>query len=266
MTESKKPALNIDQENDLRLQIQDMQQQLSELKAQNKIIWDLLVRLGSKLQLSSTSIKTAVSSLLDYDIFWDETTQHEFLQAIDNSTNELAELIILMILTFRSQAKTLEIETEPNMIQEILIKLQNNIIKNGHGIQISAQYPLDGKPVLVDYQYLSVALEMLIEVIFSEGKDAAQLSVLVREEEESWYLQINDLNPTIVTTIHHFFEQSNDMTMVMIRILPENALKLMTACRMLHLQNIKLYRQDTTENSTTLCLLIPTAPNYTLIE
>jgi hypothetical protein len=256
----------IGQEQALQKQVQELQNKLDQLRADNQTIWKLLVQIANRLQRSSTSIKTAVSSLLDYDIFWDATTQYEFLQAIDSSTDELSDLIVLMTLAFRSQAKTLEIETEPNMIQEILATLQNTIAKNNRPIQLIINHPAEGKPVLVDYQYLSVALGLLVEVITGEDKGVTRLSMQATEFAESWHLQINDLNTSLVTIIHHFLAQSNDITTIVNQILPENALKLMTACRILHLQNIKLNRQDTADPLPSLCFIIPIVTTSTFIE
>jgi K+-sensing histidine kinase KdpD len=245
------------QEQNLQEQIQVLEDKLSRLKTNNQTIWELLVQIGNRLQRSSTSIKTAVSSLLDYDIFWDETTQYEFLQAIDSSTDELSDLIILMTLAFRSQAKTLEIETEPNIIQEILATLRSSINKNGRTFQLVTRYPPDGKPALVDYQYLSVALTLLIEVITGEDKNVTQLTLQATESPKSWHLQINDLHTSVVTIIRHFLDQANDITAVVGQILPENALKLMTACRILYLQDIKLCQQHIGDDPAALCLIIP---------
>lgn len=247
------------QEQGLQKQIQALQNELNQLRANNQVIWELFVQIGNRLQRSSTSIKTAVSSLLDYDIFWDETTQYEFLQAIDSSTDEMADLIVLITLTFRSQAKTLEIETEPNALQEILVSLQKTIGKSDRGTELNIQYPSEGKPALVDYQYLSLALGLLIEVVFSEDKDATQISITADESIDHWRLQIEHLNPSIAVIIRHFFEQANDIVTVASQILPENALKLMTACRILYLQNIKLCKQDTASSPTAICLHIPMA-------
>lgn len=262
MCENRDSSVN---EHELEKRLQEAQYQLSQLQASNRMIWELLVRLGSRLQRSSTSIKTAVSSLLDYDIFWDETTQYEFLQAIDSSADELADLIILMTLAFRSQAKTLEIETEPNAIQEILVSLRNNLVKNERSTPLTIEYPSDGKPALVDYQYLAVALSLLIEVIIGEDKNVVQLSIQATEAKNTWRLQITGLNKPIIAIIRHFFGRLNDIAEVVKQISPENALKLMTGCRILHLQNIKLCPQDTTENPAMLCLLIPTVTNSIFI-
>ena len=255
-----------ERERELESRLQQAQDQLNQLQESNRAIWRLLVQLGNRLQRSSTSIKTAVSSLLDYDIFWDETTQYEFLQATDNSADELADLIILMTLAFRSQAKTLEIETEPNAIQEILITLRDNIAKNSHSNPLTIEYPLDGNPILVDYQYLVLALNLLIEVVVSENKSVAQLSIKAIEADELWYLQITGLNADIITIIRHFLEYSHDITAVAQRIRPENALKLITGSRILYLQNIKLCPQELVEPTATLCFSVPAVTNRMIIE
>ncbi len=254
------------QEQELLKHIQELQNELSQLKDNNQAIWTLLVQIGNKLQRSSTSIKTAVSSLLDFDIFWDETTQYEFLRNIDNSTDEQADLIVLITLAFRSQAKTLEIEAEPNIIQEILTTLRNKFANNSHDFQLVTHFQPEGKPVLVDYQYLSVALSLLIEVIISEDRSTTQLSLRATEDAACWHLQINDLNPSLVAIMRDFFEQSNNITTVVKQVRPENALKLITACRILYLQEIKLCRQDLGENSNILCLVIPIPKNHMIVE
>ena len=240
-------------------QIQKLQNEVTQLKTNNQVIWGLLVQIGNKLQRSSTSVKTAVSSLLDYDIFWDETTQYEFLQAIDSSTDEMADLIVLMTLAFRSQAKTLEIVTEPNLLQEILVTLQNNINKNNRGIEVEMHYPSEGKPALVDFHYLILALGLLIEVIISEYKDTTKLSIIASKNVDYWDLQIEHLNPSLAVIIRHFIEQANDIVIIANQILPENALKLLTACRILYLQNIQLGTKDITPSPTAIYLHIPIA-------
>lgn len=254
------------QEQDLQQQVQELQNELNQIKVNNRAVWMLLVQISNRLLRSSTSIKTAVSSLLDFDIFWDETTQYEFLQAINNSTDELADLNVLMTLAFRSQAKTLEIETEPNLLQEILVALQNNINKNDRGIKVEMHYPLEGKPALVDYHYLTLALGLLIEVIFSEDKNATKLSIIASEHADYWDLQIEHFNSSLAMIIRHFFEQANDIVTIANQISPEDALKLMTVCRILYLQNIHLSKQDTPANSTAICLHIPMTTQNTKNE
>ena len=112
-------STSIDPE-DLQRQVLDLRRQLAEFRARNRAMWSLLAEISQKLQASSTSIKAAVSSLLDYDIFWDGSTQHEFLETIDESVDQGSNLIMLMMLAFRSEADSLEMKPEPHALQEIL--------------------------------------------------------------------------------------------------------------------------------------------------
>ncbi len=81
----------------------DLRRQLAELNARNQTLQTLLVEISRKLQISSASIKAAVSSMLALDFFWDESTQHEFLETIDNSVDQISSLIRLVTLAFRSE-------------------------------------------------------------------------------------------------------------------------------------------------------------------
>ncbi|PIE80396.1 MAG: hypothetical protein CSA11_07960 [Chloroflexi bacterium] len=241
----------------LKNQVQALEEELAQLHSNNQIIWGLLVQIGNRLQRSSTAIKTAVSSLLDYDIFWDEATQYEFLQAIDNSNDELANFIVLITLAFRSQSQTLEINIEPNVLQEILATLQISLAKNNPQIQFDIRYPSVGRPALVDYHYLLLALSLVAEVILSEEKEKVVFSVIATEDIEYWRLQLSHQNSSLINIIRQFLEQADDIASIVDKILPENALKLMTACRILHLQRITLCQQTPSSEPPSVCIQIP---------
>lgn len=243
---------------DLQLQIQDLQGQLSELESRAKAFWELLILIGSRLQLSSTSIKMAVSSLLDYDIFWDPSTSYEFLQVIDTSTDRTADLVVLLTLAFRSESKSLEISTEPQIIQEVLESLNKRISKRDIEARLVVDYPPDGKPALVDYQYLIVALSLLFEVVNSETNNLEELVFQVSETPENWQLRIGDLDAQMVDIIKHFLSCPNSFEEFAGQLVPENELKLMVACRILRLQEIELVKAPSGQGNS-LYLTIPAA-------
>lgn len=243
---------------DLRVQIEQLQGQLHDQQTISQAMWELLILLGSQLQLSSTSIKMAVSSLLDYDIFWDPSTSHEFLQVIDTSTDRTADLVVLLTLAFRSQAKSLEISIEPQMLQEILEALQSSIAKRNFEARLIVDYPSDGKLAAVDYQYLIVALRLLFEVVVSENKSLKQLALRAFESAENWQLRIGEMELSMADSIRHFLEFPNDFKEYSGQLMPENTLKLIVACRILRLQHIKLVEVPR-EEATLLSLSIPFA-------
>ena len=77
----------------LQSKITELNRELEEAKAINQSMWSLLVEITNRLQMSSSAIKAAVSSLLDHDIFWDGSTQHELLEIIDNSADQVSNQI-----------------------------------------------------------------------------------------------------------------------------------------------------------------------------
>lgn len=243
---------------ELREQIEGLQRQLREQQTNTQAMWDLLIMLGSQLQLSSTSIKMAVSSLLDYDIFWDPSTSYEFLQGIDTSTDRTADLIVLLTLAFRSQAKSLEIRAEPQVLQEILETLKGSVDKRNFETRLIVGYPPEGKPALVDYQYLIVALRSLFEVVISESKGIEQLVMQASESSEYWQIGIGEIDVASVEVVRHFLKSPNDFKKYVGRLLPENTLKLIVACRILHLQKIELI-QAPEEKAKSFSLSIPFA-------
>ena len=234
-----------------------IRRQLADLQSQNRAMWTLLAEVSRRLQASSTSIKAAASSLLDHDIFWDGSNQHEFLETIDNSVDQSANLITLMMLAFRSEANTLEMKPEPHTLQEILSTVLDTIATQKPEIRFDALLPTVGKPVLVDYEYLAVGLRLLLEVLVESGMISSKLKLHLTESTEYWHLDILDLRTSIGEAITHLCRNRLDNLMLLEHISPENVLKLFTASRILHLQNIQMKVQAGNKGEMVLHLTIP---------
>ncbi len=251
------PAISLE---DAQNQIVDLRRQLTELEVRNRMMWTLLAEVSRRLQTSSTSIKAAVSSLLDYDIFWDGSTQHEFLETIDSSVDQGASLIMLMMLAFRSEANNLEINPEPHTLQEILSGVLDTISASPSEFHFDVVSSEAGKPVLVDYEYLAVSLRLLMEVLVNTEAVSSNLQVM--ETENYWYLDILYVSEPIATALDHFYRGNLDGWMLIEHIAPENALKLFTASKIIRSQNIQLeiHTDETGEKGKMkLRLIIPIA-------
>ena len=96
-----------------------LRSEVETLNRQSVYLLGVYAETSRKLQLYSASIKAAVSSLLNYDIFWDNANQHEFLETINSSVNQVSELIVLT-LAFRGEAGSLVLKRDPQVFQEIL--------------------------------------------------------------------------------------------------------------------------------------------------
>lgn len=232
-----------------------LRQEIEDLRAQEPVIWNLFAETSRKLQVYSASIKAAVSSLLNYDIFWDSTNQHEFLETIDSSVNQASEMIVLLTLAFRAQANSLVLSRDSHLLQEILSVSQSIALKKFPDIRLEIAFPPEGKPVLVDYEYLTKALLLLYEVLFAQAP-AETIRVLASETEGAWFLDFIGLDPQVIKIIEQMHRcktqpASNDL------LSAENILRLHIICEIMHLQQISIDAMDESDRPTILRLTVP---------
>jgi K+-sensing histidine kinase KdpD len=236
-------------------QNQALRQEIESLKEQDPRTWGLFAEASRKLQVYSASIKAAVSSLLNYDIFWDYANQHEFLETIDSSVNQVSEMIGLLTLAFRSQANSLVLSRDSHLLQEILSVSQTNAIKKFPNIRLTVNFPPDGKPVLVDYEYLSKVLLLLYEVFYNRAP-AELIQVAASENDRGWNMDFVGLDAQIVNTIEEMHRcqtqpASSDY------LSPENILRLHLVCEILHLHGISVEGLEDPEKPAVLRLSVP---------
>jgi hypothetical protein len=224
----------------------------------DQAMWSLLVQLSRKLQVSSASIKAGVSSLLDYNIFWDGSTQHEFLDSIDASTDQISRLIMLLSLVSRAQAGSLEIKAEPQMLQEIVSMAREQFQKGSTRVVLEIILPQAGKPVLVDYEYLMLALRFIFEVLSDFNLEPKTLNVFAFESEQGWKLDIVsersiiDLFALIVNEKIVELLNANSIS-------PENRLKLYIVGRIFLQMKILVELVEYSDHKTGLRLIVPCA-------
>jgi K+-sensing histidine kinase KdpD len=220
-----------------------LERELEALKLERQVIWPLLVETSRRLQASSASIKAAVSSLLSYDIFWDSANQHEFLKTIDTSVDQVGKLSTLFSLAFRLEAGTLVLKRELQNLQEILTSAQANAAFAFPNLDVELILPQEGKPVEVDFEYLTLTLTMLFEV-FASRVDGKKITVRMQEAPAGWSVHIDGLDQATVELIRkmHFFEL--DSSYISSRLSPENAIRLHIVSKLFHLQDIQVDSVD----------------------
>jgi K+-sensing histidine kinase KdpD len=217
----------------------ELKRELEALRMEMQVIWPLLVETSRRLQVSSASIKAAVSSLLSYDIFWDSANQHEFLKTIDTSVDQVGKLSTLFSLAFRLEAGTLVLKRELHNLQEILTSAQANAAFAFPSLEVELILPEEGKPVEVDFEYLTLALTMLFEV-FASRLGAKKISVRLQEVPVEWFIEVDGLDKMTVQLIHSMHNFQVDPNYVSSRLSPENAIRLHIACKLFHLQDIQV--------------------------
>lgn len=229
---------------------------LEEFRSQEYFLWSMFAETGRKFQVYSASIKAAVSSLLDHDIFWDAANQHEFLQTIDSSVDQVSEITALITLAFLARAQGLVLSSDFHMIQEILSSSQSIATKKMPEIRLEITFPLEGQAVFVDYEYLNKALVLLYEVLFSQSPSQPIRSV-ASEREGSWVLDFFGASQSTLKLIEQLHRskaqpESNEI------LSAENILKLHLMCEILQLQEISMDIVEVVEQESILRLRVPT--------
>lgn len=250
--ESSKPNLE-----SLLAENKDLRRQLSALNARNRTLQTLLVEVGRKLQISSASIKAAVSSMLSLDFFWDESTQHEFLETIDDSVDQISDLIRLVSLTFRSEIGELDLILEPHSLPEILTAVSDEVSSLISKVEIETRPPEAEKPVLVDYEYLKIGLKLLFEGIFQVKKGDDILRVRSLETETSWDLYIEEIDENVIKHVNNIIDCVEDSMAQEDGLLPESVLKIFVAHQLFRLQDIQIIPLTGAEGSGSIQIVLP---------
>jgi len=234
-----------------------LRRQLAELNARNQTMQTLHVEINRKLQISSASIKAAVSSMLALDFFWDESSQYEFLETIDNSVDQISNLIRLVTLAFHSEIGELELTLEPHSLPEILAVVSDDLSSLISRMEVEARPPEDEKPVLVDYEYLKVALELLFEGIFQMKKSSEILRVSSIESDTSWNLYIEDIDETVVNHVNNIIDCVEDSMAQKDSLLPESVLKIFVAHKLFRLQDIQILPLEGLNGDGSIQIVLP---------
>ena len=208
-----------------------------------------------RLQMASAAIKAAVSSLLNYDIFWDGANQHEFLETINASVDQSGRLVKLLTLVFRLEAGNLLLKREPQVLQEIVSAVQDHIATRFPHLTFGLTLPQEGVPALVDYEFLMLALEFLLEVIEQMG--VRRIGIQAVEKTDCWVLKFEGLDAVHIQYIQKVFEQNLDQAAASNTVPAEHLLRLYVASQILFLQEIRAEFPDSSNPPPRLRLVVP---------
>ncbi|HEY3313594.1 MAG TPA: hypothetical protein VGK00_18290 [Anaerolineales bacterium] len=245
--------------NDLIRQNQALNHEVEQLRQQSVYAWGLYAETSRKLQVYSASIKAAVSSLLNHDIFWDSANQYEFLTNINASVSQVSELTILLTLAFRANAGSLTLKRDPQMIQEILSVAQANARLKLPELALKISYPVNGKMALVDYDYFTKALLLLIEV-YNSSKPSGQILITASEGDTLWFLDISGIDIALMKTIEQM-SNSNLQPVGPNSLSAESIIRLNIACGVLQLQEITMEILERSDQPAVLRIKVPAVAN-----
>src|SRR5713226_7801231 len=157
------------------LQIQDITEQVRDEK--NKSV--LLSTVSHDLRTPLTTIKAAVTGLLQPDVDWDEQLRREILEDIDAGADHLYKLVDSLIEMSRIDMGALVLEKERCDIAEIVHSTFSRAERflAGHPVHIIFQPQLP--QIQVDYVQLERVLHNLIENAVRHSPEGAEIIIAI---------------------------------------------------------------------------------------
>ncbi len=157
-----------------RRDLQEARTELDSVQRQMRLQDDFVSTISHELRTPLGFIKGYSTSLLRQDTKWDEATQREFLNIIDEEADRLTRLIEDMLESARLQSKTLQFKFSPVRIDALVRDVATRV--NTHHPELKIEFDLETLPqVLGD----GVRLSQVFENLFSNAIKYAPGSKLI---------------------------------------------------------------------------------------
>lgn len=223
------------------------------------VMWSLVSDISQSMQIAFASIKAATSSLLGGDIFWDQATQHEFMQTVDHSVDDLSDLTAVMTMAMRAQIGTLTLRREPNSLQEILSRAKDEAQQHTRRAAIALTLPAETRLAQVDYECLLMGLRLLAEVLMSTREQpAAPLAIQLQEDAEGWQMSYTGaISGFAADIVNWYCYEAPADALFPPSLRAETKLKALTAYKLLALHAIRMTAGSASDGGSMLALHVP---------
>ena len=225
---------------DLLEYVKEVESELESSQQNNRTLWSTLGRIIDHIQISSAGIKAAVTSLLDYDMVWDGSTEHEFLEIIDNNIDLVSNKILLITIASKIETEQLELYLEPNSIEEVISHVVDKLDEVYQDCEVNINISEGGKPILVDFDYFAMALQLLMEIIIDYVGEVKPCDIKVTSQDPFWYINIIGVKQEILTVISELPADIPTNKLAEDHMLPIDKLKLLVMGKLIKAQNIIL--------------------------
>jgi K+-sensing histidine kinase KdpD len=144
---------------------------------------EFISSVSHELRTPLTLIKGYSTSLLRQDTSWDEETQREFLQIIDEKTDELRDLIDKLLQSAKLEAGALKLEKEPVLIPRLAQKVLEEVAPRAKKHKFSLKFAPSFPVVEADVRCVEQVLRNLMEnaIKYSPGDSEIVMSGEAKE-------------------------------------------------------------------------------------
>jgi len=173
----------------------ELREELQDLKRQMQLQEDFVSTISHELRTPLGFIKGYSTSLLREDTSWDEATQKEFLNIIDEEADRLSLLIENVLESARLQSKTLPLRFQPVRLDAVLRDVVLRLRARHKNLDISMQ--LDSVPPVYGD---GVRLAQVFENLFTNTikyAPGAPIVILLKQVQDDVVVSFIDRGPGI---------------------------------------------------------------------
>ncbi|MBM2832018.1 MAG: hypothetical protein HW414_1070 [Dehalococcoidia bacterium] len=153
---------------------------------------EFISSVSHELRTPLTLIKGYSTSLLRQDVSWDEGTQREFLQVIDEKTDLLHDLIDKLLQSAKLEAGALKLEKEPLLLPRLARKVVDDAGMRAKKHNLSLAFASSFPVVEADVRCMEQVLQNLVQNAIKYSPEGSEIVIAGEVEDGRVVVSVSD--------------------------------------------------------------------------
>lgn len=175
-----------------RAQLSKEAEEAKALHEADRLRSQFISSVSHELRTPLTLIKGYSTSLLRQDVSWDEETEREFLQIIDEKTDELRGLIDKLLQSAKLEAGALKLEKEPVLIPRLTKKVVEEIASRAKKHKFDMEFGPSFPVVEADVRCMEQALRNLVENAVKYSPEGGRVAITGEVKDGKIVVTVSD--------------------------------------------------------------------------
>jgi PAS domain S-box-containing protein len=186
-----------------------------EAERANDLRLRFLAMISHELRTPLTSIKGFASTLLADDVSWDATSQHDFIQTIDQEADKLTDMIDQLLDLSRLESGTLRIDPQPSLVSDLFTTARSQLDTLARDHTLEVQIPTGLPRVRADRQRIAQVLGNLVNNAAKYSPAGSSITITARQAGSFIVFDVTDqgmgISPVDQTRLFTPFQRGSDM-------------------------------------------------------
>ncbi len=175
-----------------RTQLTKEAEEVRALQEADRLRSQFISSVSHELRTPLTLIKGYSTSLLRKDVSWDKEAQREFLQIIDEKTDELRDLIDKLLQSAKLEAGALKLEKEPLLIPRLAQKVVEDIAPRARKHKFVLKFASSLPVVEADVRCMEQVLRNLAENAVKYSPDGGEVVITGQVKGDKLLVSVSD--------------------------------------------------------------------------